>query len=632
MDTGFKLPVISPSPTRQRSSSYSTVASVENMDFEQDQHSPLQSSVPSMDLGTIIMPPKSPRLLSMISPRHTPLSVPNAVLFNLVTVPICVIDKDGDILFSNNEFNLHIATNKMNIKSSFDESNGVIFMDHVRELIAVPQQATSHIGLLDTYVVHMQGFRKFKVIAKYSWGLSHDSSTGFVVATGHAVEDTCFAPQQPQPLSSRAVTPTLDEDDEDFLEMKKDAYMHMKKNSLQSIALERTILMKRLFIRNVSHEIRSPLNTMSVGLELLGEAVEDGTPQDNHKFVDLLADIQFSCSMAVHVLDDLLTYDRLEGNTLTLNKEHRNIRSTLQSVVDKFQAQATLSEIDLVFNDAVIPNAPTSDIIVDVDLERITQVLNNFVINALKFTPANGSVSVNLSLSSDGSMARIEFHDTGVGIPTEKQKILFSDNDEFSLESLQNEQGIGPGLFVARQIVLLHKGSVGVYSEGQGYGSMFYIELPVVSASFRFVPSGVPVKAAPMRKIQSNQMIRKQCILVVDDVVMCRKLHIELLGKYFESTMQASNGVDAVAAVKKCHSAGKTIDAILMDSSMPFMDGTVATREIRALGFTGKIIGVTGNALVDDIEDFLAHGADAIFIKPLKKDSTSSILSLIFTS
>jgi CheY-like chemotaxis protein len=120
-------------------------------------------------------------------------------------------------------------------------------------------------------------------------------------------------------------------------------------------------------------------------------------------------------------------------------------------------------------------------------------------------------------------------------------------------------------------------------------------------------------------------------ILIVDDVVLCRKFHRKILhnSKAVADIVEGSNGQEAVDIVRASLVNGQPINGILIDSSMPVMNGPPAVKMIRELGYTGKIFGVTGNAFQSDIDDFLAHGVNEVLIKPVSIEKYSFIVQSI---
>lgn len=159
---------------------------------------------------------------------------------------------------------------------------------------------------------------------------------------------------------------------------------------------------------------------------------------------------------------------------------------------------------------------------------------------------------------------------------------------------------------------------MGVHSDGLGKGSTFFVELPVAKLIRPHSPT--------LRALNGDGKRPLRRILVVDDVVMCRKLHSKTMARYCDEVQEASNGLEAVNAVDASISSGHPFDCVLMDSSMPFMDGLDATERIRSLGYSGKVFGVTGNALPEDVQKFRNSGADAVIIKPLTQEHIADIL------
>lgn len=113
----------------------------------------------------------------------------------------------------------------------------------------------------------------------------------------------------------------------------------------------------------------------------------------------------------------------------------------------------------------------------------------------------------------------------------------------------------------------------------------------------------------------------------MDDTSLCRKFHIHILKDSVAECIEAGDGIEAVNKVKECVEKQIRLDAILMDSSMPRMDGPTAVRIIREMGFKGKIFAITGNAFDSDINEFLEHGADQVLIKPVKAENYSQIIA-----
>ena len=213
---------------------------------------------------------------------------------------------------------------------------------------------------------------------------------------------------------------------------------------------------------------------------------------------------------------------------------------------------------------------------------------------------------------------------------------------------------------VSKGIVDLHGGVIGMSSDGQGCGSVFFVELPLVS------PRGhgnenIHVKKHPSQSLvsltedtipalkASNEVrlilskeeeieetlvhpatvhLKMKRALVVDDAALNRKMISRLLALRHFDIHEASDGLEALCRLRAC--VGECLppyDVILMDFVMPNMDGPTATREIRGLGYSGIIIGVTGNALAEDIELFMTCGANKVLPKPLQIEDLMNTLT-----
>jgi signal transduction histidine kinase len=207
--------------------------------------------------------------------------------------------------------------------------------------------------------------------------------------------------------------------------------------------------------------------------------------------------------------------------------------------------------------------------------------------------------------------------DTGAGISEENRARLFNEIVQFNPEKLQAGGGSGLGLCITQEILNLHDGSISVSSEGEGKGSTFTFEIPMIRRHQTIFPSPelhehessaddcrvVPelVRELTMSDIGDSPLLPLPFeLLVVDDSRLCRKMLQKCLRADGHTCTEAEDGLEAVAMVKERigHATGgngKPFDAILIDFIMPNMDGPTATKEIRALGYTAPIFGVTGN-------------------------------------
>jgi len=237
----------------------------------------------------------------------------------------------------------------------------------------------------------------------------------------------------------------------------------------------------------------------------------------------------------------------------------------------------------------------------------------------------------------DFDTLRIEVHDTGVGISKPNQQKLFGEIVQFDAAQLQNGGGSGIGLWISKKIVDLHGGRIGVKSE-PGKGSMFYVELDVAPkpASELVVKDQVTRMLSHETDEQSVEAIPSVAnnirVLVVDDSAVNRKMLKRLIQPRVGQISEAENGMVAVSKVRESIGAGSPFDLIFMDATMPEMCGTDATVCIRGLGYQGMIVFLTGNVTPEDIDRFMASGANDVIVKPCTLVSVVKILTSISTT
>ena len=262
---------------------------------------------------------------------------------------------------------------------------------------------------------------------------------------------------------------------------------------------------RQAFIRYISHEIRTPLNTVFLGLELLTTELKklqmssDDVPVSN--LMEIVGDIQSPCQISLAILDDLLTLDKVDGGKMTLDLKHTACCDFIATVVKPFRLNAKEKSIDLSTNFGLVSEQFILEACIHVDPSKMGQVIRNLISNAIKFTPMQGKVVVTVKHEVAASdrysiehvevsslrdeftggqhWLRIEVADSGTGISAQNQTKLFGQYVQFDANKLQEGKGSGLGLWISKGIAELHGGIVGVYSEGEGKGSTFYLDLPV---------------------------------------------------------------------------------------------------------------------------------------------------------
>lgn len=435
---------------------------------------------------------------------------------------------------------------------------------------------------------------------------------------------------------------------------------------------------KRQFVRFVSHEVRTPLNSVCMGLTLLQEEIaqslgfqsteamleaDDETRltaskknrQDgSESWFHLASEVQTNAQSSVDVLNDLLNYDKIESGTLMLELTRVDIWELVAKTVVEFKLPSATKKITLdlqlpvIKGDAEQPSFLPPDILeqkVVGDCVRITQVLRNLVSNALKFTPEGGRLHVSAQwierttvgqaknstfelcksesiTASKSGMLEVKVTDSGAGMSKEQLAKLFQQGMQFNVNELQCGQGSGLGLYIAKGIVEQHGGKLTAWSEGLGCGTTFTMTIPLYHIK---EPEQTQLVNESFSWSQKSFRQSNLYILIVDDATTNRKLLKRLLENRGHTCDEAEDGHVAVEMVQEATGKKKPYDMILMDYEMPTMNGPTAALEIRNNGSDAFLIGITGNMMAEDVAYFKSQGANAVLPKPFKISSLEEL-------
>ncbi len=365
----------------------------------------------------------------------------------------------------------------------------------------------------------------------------------------------------------------------------------------------------------MSHEMRTPLNGMLGTLELFDQAALD--PRHRR----YLRIIRNSGRLLLNHVNDVLDISRLDAGKMKMNKTRFDLVALLQEIIDGQAGRAQT-------NGNVLTLAPLNPMLHEAysDPDRLRQVLLNLVGNAIKFTQ-NGRITVEVECHRGLQEVEIRVIDTGVGIDDADLDRIFGDFVTVDASYRRSTGGTGLGLGIARRLTTALGGTLGAESE-PGDGSVFWLRLPLDPPAGVVFEEPLPtiVEDTPIEQVELPPLR----VLMVEDNEVNRVVAREMLERDGHVVLEAHNGAEGVSLARE-----SAFDAILMDVSMPEMDGLTATRLIRDSGgesADSPIIATTAHAMPDEVRRFREAGMTEVLIKPLSINSLRAALALALLS
>jgi len=360
---------------------------------------------------------------------------------------------------------------------------------------------------------------------------------------------------------------------------------------------------KNEFLAVLAHELRNPLAPIRTGLELIRVT---GDATDAVESLRVMMERQIG--HMVRLIDDLLDVSRITSGKIRLQRERTPVASLLTSAIEANRDAITAKQLTLSLH------LPDTLCIVDADPTRFVQVLSNLLHNAAKFTEPGGSIRVSAVVDdADASKAQqlvISVADSGIGIAPKLLPRVFELFTQGDRDSTQ--PGLGIGLALARQLVELHGGQIGVRSGGTGHGSEFLIRVPLSAHVSREPTAGTSGRP------------RIDCrVMVIDDnrdaADTLAKL-VEALGGECRTAYDGETGLREVLAYRP--------EVVLLDIGMPGMDGYETCRRIRLeLGYDTLVVAVSGFGQEQDKDRATRAGFDAHLTKPADPTALEAILA-----
>ncbi|NKJ03886.1 response regulator [Rhizobium sp. SG741] len=370
---------------------------------------------------------------------------------------------------------------------------------------------------------------------------------------------------------------------------------------------------KSEFLTNMSHEIRTPMNGVLGMAELLGKTDLDARQKT---FVDIIVK---SGTALLTIINDILDFSKIDTGEMHLRKVAFDPVEAVEDVATLMAAAAAEKHIELLVRTA--PGVPAAML---GDAGRFRQIVTNLVGNAIKFTE-RGHVLVELdSQSSPGSepVLTLRVEDTGIGIPDEKLDTIF---EKFSLADssfARRLEGSGLGLSITAGLVDLFGGSLSIESEW-GKGSVFTVDLPMPLVAERGKSPDLPAN------------VKGVGILVVEDNEIHRRILTGQLAQWGFDGYAAEDGKTALAILDAAFDMGVPVDALIIDYSMPGMNGYQVARAVRADSRFDSVpmMFLTSMGVVGYDKEFTAVNGQAHLMKPVRANVLrSTIIDVVRTS
>ena len=353
------------------------------------------------------------------------------------------------------------------------------------------------------------------------------------------------------------------------------------------------------FLSIVSHELRTPLNAVLGWASMLRKSGADSAIA--HRAIQSIHD---NATRQAQLIDDLLDLSRISAGRATLDCQEIDLSALIGGVVESLTPVAVSSEV-------TIRLGPASPAFITGDRRRLEQVFFNVLGNALKFTPAGGTIAIE---AHTGDAAEVRISDNGVGIAQEFLPYVFDRFRQADSTSTRSYGGLGLGLAIAKQLVEAHKGTITVASGGPDRGTTFTVRLPLTQA---LQPREVRADVAPRTSPADAPRLNGTKVLVVDDERDARDVMAYALSHHGAAVTAAATAVEAYEYL-----LSGDFDVLLADIAMPGEDGCSLIRRVRACpnARVAQIpaAAVTAHARDDERRGVLDAGFHLHLVKPIE--------------
>ncbi|MDM8564504.1 response regulator [Candidatus Halobeggiatoa sp. HSG11] len=434
---------------------------------------------------------------------------------------------------------------------------------------------------------------------------------------------------------------------------------------------------KSEFLANMSHELRSPLNSMLILAQLLTDNKDNNLSQQQ---VEYASTIHSSGNELLKIINDILDLSKVEAGKIEINKEEFAIAGLITSIEHKFRHVADEKNLQLTLN--LAEDLPAN---LYTDEQRLQQVITNLLSNAFKFTH-EGGITLNIQRpTSEVDLSRSKLNpqetiaiivtDTGIGIPIDKQKVIFEAFQQVDGTTSRRYGGTGLGLSISRQLIQLIGGEIQLHSGGEGQGCTFSLYIPIKHSTNAKptkleTPSDQPKPTIvsstisptvsnlhsqePLIDDRDNLQPTDKSILIIEDDRNFAKIISELAKSKNFKCLLAENGEDGLQLAEKYQP-----NAIILDVGLPqidgwtvmerlkdnpdirhipvhFVSGTEASQDARKMGAIGyclKPVSTEGlTEMFNNIEDFISNIVKNLLVVVDSPEHRQAIVNLTKTS